>query len=273
MTTPSRTGLLQRHPLELLSPSIRAFEAGASEPLHVHDDEGQLKWPRGFALVCTPRGIFVVPPSWAVWIPAGSAHRGIYLQALREHNVHIHVSHCAGLPEHCCAIHVSPALERALSHALTERGWGLESRARRDRQLLDSLRRELHDLGVAPVPLTFPPSSRIRQVADELLEQDSGQTLSQWAEALGMSTSTFNRVFVRDTGATFGEWRKRVRLLKALPRLAAGHNVAAVARELGYRPSSFIHMFRQTLGTTPGRYYRSVLDASPPPVALAHAES
>jgi len=263
MSTLYQTGRVQRHPLDLLMPSVRAFDAGACEPLHVHEDEGQLKWPRGYALVCTPRGIFVVPPSWAVWIPAGSAHRGIYLQALREHNVHVHASHCAELPQQCCAIHVSAALQGALAQALTEHRQDLESRARRDRQLLRSLRAELIDLGVAPVPLTLSPGSRIRQVADELLlDRDPGRTLSQWAEALGMSTSTFNRAFVRDTGATFGEWRKRVRLLKALPRLAAGQNVAAVARELGYRPSSFIHMFRQTLGTTPGRYYRSELDVS-----------
>ncbi len=259
-----QTGLLQRDPLELLVPSVRAFEAESSEPLHVHEDEGQLKWPRGHAMVCTPRGIFVVPPSWAVWIPAGQAHRGIYLQALREHNVHIHVSQCSPLPQRCCAVRVSAALAEALSSALVERRCDFESRARRDRALLERLRGELVDLGVAPVPLTFPANSRLRAVADELLMgRDSGRTLAQWAAALGVSSSTINRAFARDTGTTLGEWRKRARLLKALPRLAAGHHVTAVARELGYRPSSFIHMFRQTLGTTPGRYYRGEQGAAP----------
>lgn len=257
-----QTGLLQREPQELLMPSVRAFDADASEPLHVHDDEGQLKWPRGHAMVCTPRGIFVLPPTWAVWIPAGQAHRGIYLQALREHNVHLHVSQCGGFPRHCCVVRVSTALAGALSSAVAQRRCDLERRIRRDRALLAQLQVELIDLGVAPVPLTFPPSSRIRPVADELLMAgDGGRTLAQWAAALGMSPSTFNRVFVRDTGATFGQWRKRAHLLKALPRLAAGHNVTSVAQELGYRPSSFIHMFRQTLGTTPGRYYRGELAA------------
>jgi len=259
MTT-YQTGSLQRDPVELLLPSIRSFAAGACEPLHVHEDEGQLKWPRGHAMVCTPRGIFVLPPSWAVWIPAGQAHLGIYLQPLREHNVHVHVTHCAGLPEQCCAVDVSPALETALATAFAARPSEGEARARRDHALLASLREELVDLGVSPVPLTSPPGSRIRTVADELLVgEDSGRSLAHHAAALGMSPSTFNRAFLRDTGATFGEWRKRARLLKALPQLAAGRNVASVARELGYRPSSFIHMFRQTLGTTPGRYYRSAL--------------
>lgn len=259
-----QTGLAQRDPLELLLPSERAFEAQAAEPLHVHEDEGQLKWPRGYAMVCTPRGIFVLPPSWAVWIPAGHAHCGIYLQALREHNVHVHVSQCGGLPRHCCAIHVSAALAEAVSRALAQRRCDFESRTRRDRALLARLEAELVDTGVAPVPLTLPSGSRIRPVADALLmARGADLSLAQWAAAQGMSASTFNRAFVRDTGVTFGEWRKRALLLKALPRLAAGHNVTSVARELGYRPSSFIHMFRQTLGTTPGRYYRGEVGSGP----------
>ena len=82
------------------------------------------------------------------------------------------------------------------------------------------------------------------------------RSLSAWATRVGSSPSTINRDFLDDTGLTLGEWRKRARLLSALVQLARGRDVASVASELGYRPSSFIHMFRQALGVTPGRYFR-----------------
>jgi AraC-like DNA-binding protein len=58
-----------------------------------------------------------------------------------------------------------------------------------------------------------------------------------------------------------------MRLVEALSRLALGHSVAAVARELGYAsPSAFTAMFRRTLGATPRAYLRRAGLESPSPV-------
>lgn len=254
--TVHQTGVLDRNELEILNVSTRSFEAGAAEPLHVHEDEGQFKWPGGHAMVSTPCGIFVLPRDWAVWIPAGQHHAGLYSEALKERNVHVHSSHCEALPQRCCAVRVTAKLARAVIRALDQRRL-LPGREARDRALLDCLRDEIVDLGVAPVAMRLPSRARIRPVADLLLAQPgSNRTISQWAALVGMSASTINRDFIEDTGLTFGEWRKRARLLSALSQLAGGSEVASVAHELGYRSSSFIHMFRQTLGMTPGRYFR-----------------
>ena len=55
---------------------------------------------------------------------------------------------------------------------------------------------------------------------------------------------------------SFGRWRRQARLLQALRRVAEGASVSSVALDVGYEStSSFIAMFRRTLGTTPGRYH------------------
>ena len=55
---------------------------------------------------------------------------------------------------------------------------------------------------------------------------------------------------------SFGAWRQQLRLLQALPLLAAGEPVTSVALSVGYESTSaFIARFRQVLGTTPGQYY------------------
>jgi len=66
---------------------------------------------------------------------------------------------------------------------------------------------------------------------------------------------TLARLFQRETGMTFGAWRRRRALLTALERLSEGDPVTTVALDLGYEsPSAFIAMFRRTLGDTPTRY-------------------
>ena len=55
---------------------------------------------------------------------------------------------------------------------------------------------------------------------------------------------------------SLGQWQRRLKLLHALRRLAAGEPVEAAALELGYNSSSaFIAMFRRELGQTPKRYF------------------
>ena len=55
---------------------------------------------------------------------------------------------------------------------------------------------------------------------------------------------------------TFRAWRRQLRLLEALERLAQGEAVTTIALDLGYAgPSAFIQAFRDVLGTTPARYF------------------
>jgi AraC-like DNA-binding protein len=65
------------------------------------------------------------------------------------------------------------------------------------------------------------------------------------------------RLFQDDVGMTFGKWRQQLRLMRAMQLLAEGAKVSHAALESGYStPSSFISMFRKTLGTTPALYFR-----------------
>jgi len=77
------------------------------------------------------------------------------------------------------------------------------------------------------------------------------------APATGASGRTLARLFVSETGLTFGSWRKRLLLQEAINRLDRGAPVTAVAFELGYQSlSAFIEMFRKELGVSPRQYAR-----------------
>jgi AraC-like DNA-binding protein len=68
---------------------------------------------------------------------------------------------------------------------------------------------------------------------------------------------TAARLFVKETGLTFGEWRQQLRLLIGMQWLSQGQGVTAVALGVGYQDvSAFITAFKRAFGATPARYFR-----------------
>ena len=73
--------------------------------------------------------------------------------------------------------------------------------------------------------------------------------------ALHLNRRSFTRLFRRETGMSFAEWRQQACLAMALQRLVAGVSVTEIAFDLGYdTPASFSTMFRRVLGVPPSRY-------------------
>lgn len=73
-----------------------------------------------------------------------------------------------------------------------------------------------------------------------------------------MSRRAFTRFFRKETGISLSTWRQQAAVFTALPRLAAGEAVTAVALDLGYDSvAAFTTMFRRTMGTAPRAYFRA----------------
>jgi AraC-like DNA-binding protein len=161
----------------------------------------------------------------------------------------------AGLPAECCVVTVSPLLRELILRAVEiPRLYDLDGP---DGRLMAVILDQLQRLPVTPLHLPMATDSRLRRITSALLEEPGiNRTLTDWSRDAGASARTLARLFVKQTGMTFGAWRQQVRLLKALEMLAAGHGVTVVALELGYQsPSAFVAMFRRALGVSPGRYF------------------
>ena len=88
------------------------------------------------------------------------------------------------------------------------------------------------------------------------VDPSDGRSLEAWARVAGAGTRTLARLFVQDTGMTFGTWRTHLRVARAAELLADGLPVAVVAGRVGYAsPSAFVAAFRATTGRTPGALY------------------
>src|SRR5690606_37616082 len=73
-----------------------------------------------------------------------------------------------------------------------------------------------------------------------------------------LKTVSYRRGSLSETGMTFSEWRRNMRLIAAVERLEKGEDVTNVALSVGYNSlSAFIEMFKKALGVPPGAYQRS----------------
>lgn len=86
------------------------------------------------------------------------------------------------------------------------------------------------------------------------------RTVDEWAAFAGASTRNLSRLFEREAGMSFRQWREQFRALAAVPRLANGESVTILASELGYQTSgAFTAMFRRVTGMTPSQYLSAIL--------------
>ncbi len=74
---------------------------------------------------------------------------------------------------------------------------------------------------------------------------------------LHVSERTLARLFVRELGVSFGEWRQRLRFVWAIQALEGSRSIQAIAFDLCYSTASaFIAMFQRQAGCTPEQYRR-----------------
>ncbi|HEY4146061.1 helix-turn-helix transcriptional regulator [Pinirhizobacter sp.] len=221
---------------------------------HTHR-RGQLLYAAsGVVVASTPAGAWVAPPERAVWIPAGTAHAVRMVGAVSTRSVMVDASVATALGDECRVLGVSPLLRNLLVEACElPREYDLEGR---DGQLMTLLVTELARAPVIPLSVPFPSTPAIARKCHAFLEAPAPHdTIEQWSDALGMGRRAFTRAFRRETGMSFGEWRQQACLLVALPRLAAGQPVTAIALDLGYEsPAAFSTMFKRLLGTAPSQY-------------------
>ncbi len=228
--------------------------AGTRFDWHAHEDH-QLAWsPEGVLVVLTEDGAgHVLPPSRALWVPSGTVHETRASGAAVLRSVYVEPSRCSIEWAVPTPVAVSSLLGELIHH-LDDRGLEAEERVRAEAVLFDLLL----PLRMPTIDVRPPSDARARDVADALLADPADRrTLHEWGHAVGASSRTLARAFLRDTGLSFGRWRTLVRLQASLPHLAEGMPVSAVAPLVGYRTTSaYVAAFRAQTGVTPGRYFQ-----------------
>ena len=204
----------------------------------------------GLLTVLTRTARFVIPPQRAVWIGAEIEHRIIssapfWLTTCYVERQLVSLSEAA----HVVAV---DRLSDELLIAAADLG-GNYAEGGPETRLMAVLLDRLAMLPSTDIVLPEPSDPRLTRITNRLFANPAtGATLAQLAADAAMTERTAARLFVKDTGLTFGVWRQHMRLQTALKHLAASRSVTETALAVGYGDvSSFIAAFKQAFGRTP----------------------
>ena len=231
------------------------LHAGTQLPRHRHA-WGQLVFASaGVMRVATDTETWLVPPTKAIWLPAGTAHRIAARSELALRTLYIAAQRAAPLARSPGTLEVAPLLRELILHVL---GVGMLAPTRPGHDRLAGL---LVDLLQAARPqdlsLPLPADRRALELAERLLDAPAdNRDLALLAEDVGASLRTLQRVFPKETGLTIEAWRQKARLIHSVGCLASGARVTDAALDSGYQSvGAFIGAFTRQFGITPGRYF------------------
>ena len=207
----------------------------------------------GVGRVVVDGAAWVLPPSGALWVPAGIRHELRCVTHLALCTLYFEPDAEPRLAAKCQVLQVSLLLA-ALIEAVAA---GVNDPGDRQRRRVAVLHDELEAAPISGLRLPLPSDPRARRPADRLTNRpDPGASLDELCARAGGSRRTLERRFREETGVSLGAWRSLARLHRSALLLGEGHTVAEVAEQVGYRsPSAFVHAFRQRFGVTPGRLF------------------
>ncbi|WP_437384195.1 AraC family transcriptional regulator [Plantibacter flavus] len=224
-------------------------EAG-SWSAHSHPHHELLWGADGAVSVETAAGIFAVPSLMGLWIPAGTVHAVRSAPRTRFSCTYIDGAVGRGL-DRTSAVGIGP-LVRELLHHMHDHAMALPLRRAAEELVIGML----EPAEEQAVGLPVPQDGRLSLICRHLVDHPADtRSLEEWGRIVGSSVRNLSRLFSRETGMTFEQWRIHARMRVAVGLLSSGTPVGTVARTVGYRtPSAFVQAFRRTMGHTPGRY-------------------
>jgi AraC-like DNA-binding protein/quercetin dioxygenase-like cupin family protein len=204
--------------------------------------------------VTTDRRLWFVPPTRAIWIPAGIEHAISITGEVALRTLYVAPDRAQAARRGLETLEVSVLLGELIVHIVSA-GMLDPTAAEHDR-----LAGVLMDLIAAArgtdLVLPLPADPRAARLAEQIRASPAdARTLEVLASDAGASLRTLQRCFTEETGMTIVAWRQKARLVYSAAALAEGARVSEAALDCGYQsPSAYIAAFRRQFGVTPGQF-------------------
>ncbi|MFK7802431.1 MAG: helix-turn-helix domain-containing protein [Anaerolineae bacterium] len=111
------------------------------------------------------------------------------------------------------------------------------------------------------IPLKQNIHPAIGQVARQLSEGTTQDNLQSLSQQVGLTPETISRLFKKQTGVSFSQYRNRCRLDRFLALYGDGYKLTMLdaAREAGFGSyAQFYRVFREVMGQTPAAYRKQI---------------
>lgn len=227
------------------------YAPGHQTGMHRHPRAQLLFAIAGVMRVTTEGALFLIPPGTGLWVPADTIHAVRMDGEVHMRALFLRADAAVSGPGATTVIAVSPLLRELILTVCAE---PLVWDAQGPVALVAAL--ALHEItraGTRNFSLPICRDPRLARVAAALTENPADpRDLAEHAAAAGASVRTLSRLFRTETGISFQQWRRQLRMTEAVAKLARHDPLARVAAAVGYASvAAFGAAFRETFGTTP----------------------
>jgi AraC-like DNA-binding protein len=185
----------------------------------------------------------MIEPGTALWMPPGTPHAALALEAAAFRGIYVDRAYSAILPGRPVSFLALPMFVAAVPELESSRG--------RRRVLVGSLL--LDELFARLEPALASPDRRLAELCARVLDDPrAAPSLDEAARHFAASRRGFSRAFRRATGTSWSAWVRRARLARAAALLADDARVSEAATAVGYgTPSAFSSAYRRWTGRSP----------------------
>lgn len=253
--SPIELGFIINPQLPIIPLAMDVFETQCASK-HSHPRAQLIYSCSGTMRVTVENHVWLVSSRQAIWVPSMHEHHVTFLKNNHVRNLFIDPSVLSNLPNTCFALDVSPFL-RELILRIVNIGSDYQMDSVEGRIIQVALD-ELKTIKSTNCFLPISNEPRLKKVMDELINNTSDKrTIEEFASLACTTSRTLSRLFIKEVGLTFVNWRKQIRMMEAIEKLEKGVPIAQIALELGYNStSSFIEVFGKEFGVSPNNYLK-----------------
>ncbi|PHM74746.1 AraC family transcriptional regulator [Xenorhabdus kozodoii] len=222
---------------------------------HQHDMGQLLFTQRGCIKITLANQLSILPPTRVAWIPPKTRHRAEMCGSVGYRSIYLdtdslNATEKALLSTQSEVLEATPLLQAVLARIAIS-PFNADWFQGKGANLLAVFFDELREARREPTLLPLPFDRRLTQLSLEQLPP----SLHRLATYIGASEKTITRIFQRETGMNYQQWRQQWRLVKAVELLAQNKTLSYIAQELGFaNDSAFVTFFRKMMGKPPREY-------------------
>nr|WP_315033685.1 helix-turn-helix transcriptional regulator [uncultured Chryseobacterium sp.] len=222
---------------------------------HLHTTKAQLLYaPSGCMTVTTSDKQFVLPPFRMLWIPANEIHRVNFRNIVAYRSIYFDTDDAKKyMSPSLKVLHVNPLLKELIERICF---WEWLTPDSHHENILKVFWNEMKDAPEEKLDLTMPKDRRFKKMVEEWTQRlCMPPKLKDLAEKTKAVEKTISRIFKKETGLPYQEWRQQWRLQRSIELLVEGNSIGEVSFILEFSSdSAFIEFFKKQTGSTPLQY-------------------
>ncbi|MDR2299671.1 MAG: helix-turn-helix transcriptional regulator [Comamonas sp.] len=241
------------HGVPALGVAVRLEPDWPDSGRHTHQLGQLLYSAQGCMRIVLADRLVMLPPTRIAWIPPQTPHRTQMTRVTDYRSLYLDILRYPGLPQQVqvwTATELLQAVLERLAQLPFATDWQDGPTSRLLQVAFDELQRANSESMVLPLPSDRRLASWLQALGTQV-----PPPLHVLAEQIGASSRTITRIFQRDTGMGYLQWRQQWRLMRAIELLTEPSSLQWVAHALDFSTdAAFAGFFRQMTGLPPRSY-------------------